>query len=207
MGDVVLVPAAAAPARRCADSACRAGPGPRQHLAARRDPRSRTAAGTAALRERELRRSSTARSALERYCASSILAPQLGNSYGVQHLFEGNGSTAWVEGKPGQGVGRVGRGRVRRAKADQRRSKFATAIRRIPTSTTRTAASGGCGSSFRRAKAEPSRCRTNSGRRRFRSTDRSRPIGPSSSSTRSMPGNKYSDTALSRLLVASDRAP
>src|SRR6185295_12738871 len=40
-----------------------------------------------------------------RYCASSILAGQFGNSYGVRHLFENNGDAAWVEGKPGQGIG------------------------------------------------------------------------------------------------------
>jgi uncharacterized caspase-like protein len=40
-----------------------------------------------------------------RYCASSVLSPQLGNTYGVAHLFDGNRSAAWVEGAPGQGIG------------------------------------------------------------------------------------------------------
>jgi hypothetical protein len=40
-----------------------------------------------------------------RYCASSALAPQPGNTYGVRHLFSTDLDTAWVEGRPGQGVG------------------------------------------------------------------------------------------------------
>ncbi len=39
------------------------------------------------------------------YCASSVLAPQFGNSYGVRNLFGPDESTAWVEGVAGQGVG------------------------------------------------------------------------------------------------------
>jgi hypothetical protein len=39
------------------------------------------------------------------YCASSVRAPQSGNSYGVDHLFSNTSSEAWVEGKPGEGVG------------------------------------------------------------------------------------------------------
>jgi hypothetical protein len=39
------------------------------------------------------------------YCASSVLAPQSGSSYGVDHLFSNKTSEAWVEGKPGQGIG------------------------------------------------------------------------------------------------------
>ena len=39
------------------------------------------------------------------YCASSVLAPQFGNSYAVSHLFSNTTSEAWVEGKPGQGIG------------------------------------------------------------------------------------------------------
>jgi hypothetical protein len=39
------------------------------------------------------------------YCASSVLSPQSGNTYGVRHLFESDENTAWVEGKPGQGLG------------------------------------------------------------------------------------------------------
>ncbi len=75
-----------------------------QHLAARPDPgreprpaRPRSASESCASFNGAL--------GLERYCASSILAPQFGNSYGVQNLFEGSGSTAWVEGRPGHGVG------------------------------------------------------------------------------------------------------
>jgi hypothetical protein len=41
----------------------------------------------------------------DRYCASSMLAPQFGNSYGVQNLFSPQPDTAWVEGKAGQGNG------------------------------------------------------------------------------------------------------
>jgi hypothetical protein len=40
-----------------------------------------------------------------RYCASSVLPAQSGNSYGVQNLFSDDNTTAWVEGKPGQGIG------------------------------------------------------------------------------------------------------
>lgn len=39
------------------------------------------------------------------YCASSVLAPQFGNTYGVGHLFSNKTGEAWVEGKPGQGIG------------------------------------------------------------------------------------------------------
>jgi len=39
------------------------------------------------------------------YCASSVRAPQSGNSYGVDNLFSNRTDEAWVEGKPGQGVG------------------------------------------------------------------------------------------------------
>ncbi|MDF2119419.1 discoidin domain-containing protein [Roseiarcaceae bacterium H3SJ34-1] len=39
------------------------------------------------------------------YCASSVLAPQSGSSYGVDHLFSNKTGEAWVEGKPGQGIG------------------------------------------------------------------------------------------------------
>jgi uncharacterized caspase-like protein len=39
------------------------------------------------------------------YCASSALSPQLGNTYGVEHLFDGNRAAAWVEGAPGHGIG------------------------------------------------------------------------------------------------------
>jgi hypothetical protein len=39
------------------------------------------------------------------YCASSVLGPQFGNTYGVGHLFDGNHAAAWVEGAPGHGIG------------------------------------------------------------------------------------------------------
>lgn len=39
------------------------------------------------------------------YCASSILAPQAGNRYGPDNLFDGRLETAWVEGKAGDGIG------------------------------------------------------------------------------------------------------
>ncbi len=38
-------------------------------------------------------------------CASSVLAPEHGNSYGPSNLTDGDDSTAWVEGSDGQGVG------------------------------------------------------------------------------------------------------
>ena len=41
----------------------------------------------------------------DRYCASSMLAPQFGNDYGVSHLFSNSLGEAWVEGRPGHGVG------------------------------------------------------------------------------------------------------
>jgi hypothetical protein len=40
-----------------------------------------------------------------RYCATSVLAPQAGNSYVVGNLFDGNLATAWVKGRPGSGIG------------------------------------------------------------------------------------------------------
>lgn len=39
------------------------------------------------------------------YCASSVLTPQSGNSYSVDNLFSNKTGEAWVEGKPGQGIG------------------------------------------------------------------------------------------------------
>jgi hypothetical protein len=41
----------------------------------------------------------------ENYCASSVLRPQLGNSYGVANLFGNDNAEAWVEGRPGVGIG------------------------------------------------------------------------------------------------------
>ncbi|MGP0093877.1 MAG: caspase family protein [Xanthobacteraceae bacterium] len=41
----------------------------------------------------------------DRYCASSALAAEAGNSYGVRNLFAGIPGGAWVEGVPGQGLG------------------------------------------------------------------------------------------------------
>jgi len=39
------------------------------------------------------------------FCASSVLDPQYGNRYGPGNLFDGNLSTAWVEGVSGNGAG------------------------------------------------------------------------------------------------------
>jgi caspase domain-containing protein len=41
----------------------------------------------------------------ETYCVSSVLRPQFGNSYGAQNLFAGSSASAWVEGRDGNGVG------------------------------------------------------------------------------------------------------
>ncbi|CAN7451040.1 hypothetical protein LJR030_004652 [Rhizobium sp. LjRoot30] len=38
-------------------------------------------------------------------CVSSILEPQLGSRYGSVNLTDGRGSTAWVEGAAGDGIG------------------------------------------------------------------------------------------------------
>jgi hypothetical protein len=46
-----------------------------------------------------------ARNGFETYCVSSVLKPQFGNSYGPENLFEGPQSAAWVEGRAGQGIG------------------------------------------------------------------------------------------------------
>ena len=46
-----------------------------------------------------------ARNGRETYCASSVLKPQFGNSYGPENLFSGPASSAWVEGRQGNGVG------------------------------------------------------------------------------------------------------
>jgi hypothetical protein len=48
---------------------------------------------------------SCARNGYETYCVSSVLKPQFGNSYGPENLFEGPQSAAWVEGQAGQGIG------------------------------------------------------------------------------------------------------
>jgi hypothetical protein len=39
------------------------------------------------------------------FCASSVLAPAHGNTYGPRNLADGDNNTAWVEGSDGQGVG------------------------------------------------------------------------------------------------------
>lgn len=46
-----------------------------------------------------------ARNGYETYCVSSVLKPQFGNSYDVQNLFSASTGTAWVEGREGSGVG------------------------------------------------------------------------------------------------------
>ena len=46
-----------------------------------------------------------ARNGYETYCSSSVLPPQFGNSYGPANLFNASTGTAWVEGRPGDGVG------------------------------------------------------------------------------------------------------
>lgn len=48
---------------------------------------------------------SCARHGAETYCVSSVLPPQLGNYYGVENLFNTSDGTAWVEGRPGAGIG------------------------------------------------------------------------------------------------------
>ena len=48
---------------------------------------------------------SCARNGDETYCVSSVLRPQFGNSYGAQNLFAGSSASAWVEGRDGNGVG------------------------------------------------------------------------------------------------------
>jgi hypothetical protein len=48
---------------------------------------------------------SCARNGHETYCVSSVLKPQFGNSYGPENLFKGPASAAWVEGQAGQGIG------------------------------------------------------------------------------------------------------
>lgn len=48
---------------------------------------------------------SCARNGYETYCASSVLRPQYGNSYGVANLFDASTGTAWVEGEQGNGIG------------------------------------------------------------------------------------------------------
>ena len=46
-----------------------------------------------------------ARNGAETYCVSSVLQSQFGNSYGPENLFKRTDGVAWVEGRPGQGVG------------------------------------------------------------------------------------------------------
>lgn len=48
---------------------------------------------------------SCARNGYETYCVSSMLKPQYGNSYGALNLFDGSTGTAWVEGASGNGIG------------------------------------------------------------------------------------------------------
>ena len=48
---------------------------------------------------------SCARNGYETYCVSSVLKPQFGNSYDPINLFDASTGTAWVEGRQGNGVG------------------------------------------------------------------------------------------------------
>lgn len=48
---------------------------------------------------------SCARNGYETYCVSSVLKPQFGNSYDAANLFNASTGTAWVEGKQGNGIG------------------------------------------------------------------------------------------------------
>lgn len=48
---------------------------------------------------------SCARNGYETYCVSSVLKSQFGNSYGAVNLFDSSTGTAWVEGQQGNGVG------------------------------------------------------------------------------------------------------
>jgi hypothetical protein len=41
----------------------------------------------------------------ERYCASTVLSPEFGNSYNVQNLFSADLTTAWVHGTHKSGIG------------------------------------------------------------------------------------------------------
>jgi hypothetical protein len=48
---------------------------------------------------------SCARNGHETYCVSSVLKSQFGNSYGAVNLFDSSTGTAWVEGQQGNGIG------------------------------------------------------------------------------------------------------
>lgn len=48
---------------------------------------------------------SCARNGAETYCVSSVLPAQFGNSYSPANLFRGPDSVSWVEGRSGQGIG------------------------------------------------------------------------------------------------------
>ncbi len=206
MGDVVLVPAAlpAPPPAAPPPVAAPVPTGPRQDLAAR-EP----AAAPRPARPRSTTESCAPYSGAlgtERYCASSILAPQLGNSYGVQHLFEGTGTSAWVEGKPGQGVGEwvvvefdgqrlikgveIHNGYQKNADIYQKNSR----VRRL-----RVVFSQG-----------ESRTFTLQDQLGAQTLTFDRPIKAYWAQfiiDEVYAGSKYTDTALSRLLVASERAP
>jgi hypothetical protein len=109
MGDVVLVPAGTTTAAAPPAVPPRPEPAPqpsRPQVAARseaspspppRPQRPRTAGENCASRNAEV--------GADLYCASSTLDPQAGNNYGVRNLFNGDLSTAWIEGKVGDGAG------------------------------------------------------------------------------------------------------
>ncbi|WP_197521125.1 NADase-type glycan-binding domain-containing protein [Bradyrhizobium icense] len=48
---------------------------------------------------------SCARNGYETYCVSSVLKPQFDNAYGAQNLFNASAGAAWVEGRDGNGIG------------------------------------------------------------------------------------------------------
>jgi hypothetical protein len=75
---------------------------PRPAVAMRSEPPPRTPRPSAAGENCATLRGATG---TDRYCASSVLAPQFGNEYGVRHLFSNSLSEAWVEGRGGHGLG------------------------------------------------------------------------------------------------------
>jgi hypothetical protein len=199
MGDVVLVPALAtqnpAPPPPL--------PAPPPQVALRADPAQRTPRPRSAT---ENCASFNGALGTERYCASSILSPQFGNSYGVQQLFAGNGSTAWVEGQAGQGIGEWV---VVEFEGERLIKGF-----EILNGYQKNSDIYGKNSRVRQLRAVFSQGEARS----FTLQDKlgaqlvslDRPIKASWVQfviDEVYPGSKYTDTALSRLLVASERAP
>jgi hypothetical protein len=97
LNEVLLVPAAAGETQVAAIGAAPIAPPAAAPVVAKPNDRPSLLRSDIACAERRVA------AGIDRYCASSTLPTQGANQYGVQNLF-GDANTAWVEGVPGLGI-------------------------------------------------------------------------------------------------------